>query len=75
LQAEKQELAALLTTGSKPVERQNIAPMLEHWQRDPDLAGLRDPELLADLPDEEQQRYRQFWEAAASLHSQAEEQQ
>jgi tetratricopeptide (TPR) repeat protein len=34
---------------------------LRHWQRDPALAGLRDPAALAQLPEGERQSWRRFW--------------
>jgi serine/threonine-protein kinase len=41
--------------------RPQVAPTLAHWQQDPDLAGLRDREALARLPEAERQACRQFW--------------
>jgi tetratricopeptide (TPR) repeat protein len=35
--------------------------MLQHWQRDPDLAGVRDPAALARLPAAEQAAWRKLW--------------
>jgi hypothetical protein len=35
--------------------------MLEHWQVDPDLAGLRDPVALERLPPDERQKCRTLW--------------
>jgi serine/threonine-protein kinase len=34
---------------------------LQHWQRDSDLAGLRDDAALAKLPEAERQACRQLW--------------
>jgi tetratricopeptide (TPR) repeat protein len=34
---------------------------LRHWQRDPDLAGLRDPDALAQLPEVEREACRKLW--------------
>jgi serine/threonine-protein kinase len=44
-----------------PKARAAVAPTLRHWQQDPDLAGVRDPEALADLPDEERQAWQALW--------------
>jgi hypothetical protein len=33
---------------------------LRHWQQDADLTGLRDPEAVARLPDDEQEVCRKF---------------
>jgi tetratricopeptide (TPR) repeat protein/tRNA A-37 threonylcarbamoyl transferase component Bud32 len=53
-------LAAALALVSKNPDaagRQRLA----HWQRDPNLAGLRDESGLAWLPQEEQVACRRFW--------------
>jgi len=34
---------------------------LTHWQRDPDLAGVRDAEGLANLAEAEQESWRTLW--------------
>jgi hypothetical protein len=34
---------------------------LRHWQTDPDLAGVRDKEALAALPEAEQEAWRKLW--------------
>jgi tetratricopeptide (TPR) repeat protein len=44
-----------------PQARVLVAPFLEHWQRDPDLAGVRDPEALARLPETERMAWRDLW--------------
>jgi tetratricopeptide (TPR) repeat protein len=38
---------------------------LRHWQRDPDLAGVRDDKALAGLPEAERQDWRKLWEDVA----------
>ena len=40
---------------------------LRHWQTDPDLAGLRDKESLATLPEAEQEAWRKLWADVADL--------
>jgi tetratricopeptide (TPR) repeat protein len=35
--------------------------VLQHWQADPDLAGVRGPEALGKLPEGERQSWRQMW--------------
>jgi hypothetical protein len=45
----------------EPKLRAAVAATLRHWQQDPDLTGVRDPEALAKLPDEEQQAWRALW--------------
>jgi hypothetical protein len=46
---------------------------LQHWQTDPDLAGLRDPEPLAKLPESEQEACRKLWADVAALLKKAQE--
>jgi hypothetical protein len=38
-----------------------VRQRLEHWQKDADLAGLRDAEALAKLPEVEREAWRSFW--------------
>jgi tetratricopeptide (TPR) repeat protein len=46
---------------------------LLHWQKDPDLAGLRDRDALAKLPAEERAACERLWADVASLLKTAEE--
>jgi hypothetical protein len=34
---------------------------LEYWRENPDLASVRDPDALAELPDDERPRWEAFW--------------
>jgi hypothetical protein len=38
---------------------------LLHWQADPDLTGVRTPEMLAKLPEAERQPWQQLWNEVA----------
>jgi tetratricopeptide (TPR) repeat protein/serine/threonine protein kinase len=50
--------------------RATLEPTLRHWQRNPDLAGVRDPDRLARLPRGEQQGWRRLWaEVAKTLNA------
>jgi serine/threonine-protein kinase len=40
---------------------------LRHWQRDPDLASVRDAERLAKLPEDERKAWEALWAEVASL--------
>ena len=40
---------------------------LEHWQRDTDLAGVRDADALKKLSAEEQEAWRKLWADVAEL--------
>jgi tetratricopeptide (TPR) repeat protein len=41
---------------------------LEHWQRDPDLAGARDPQPLQQLGLPEREKWQAFWSRLDSQH-------
>jgi tetratricopeptide (TPR) repeat protein len=41
--------------------------MLRHWQRDPDLAALRDKDALAGLPQDQRQAWGRLWADVADL--------
>jgi WD40 repeat protein/serine/threonine protein kinase len=44
-----------------PEDRPFIMLTLQHWQKDPDLAGIRDSALIAKLPLDEQSSLAMFW--------------
>jgi serine/threonine protein kinase/Flp pilus assembly protein TadD len=48
-----------------------IRGRLRHWKSDPDLAGVRDPAVLAELSPAEQQACRQIWGDVAALLARA----
>jgi hypothetical protein len=50
-----------------PQQRSERRKVLEHWQRDSDLAGVRDAKSLAQLPEEEGPAWQQFWADVAAL--------
>ena len=56
-----------------PQDRQFIVQTLSHWQKDTDLAGIRDAAELAKLPAEEQKAFTQLWADVAALLKRAEE--
>jgi tetratricopeptide (TPR) repeat protein len=41
--------------------RLEIQQTLQHWLADPDLAGLRDADALAKLPEAEREPWRKLW--------------
>ena len=55
-----------------PQDRSAVQRMLRHWQQDPDLAGVRDPAALAELPEAERADWRKLWADAAALLKKAE---
>jgi tetratricopeptide (TPR) repeat protein len=44
-----------------PQDRKTVAARLQHWQRNQDLAGIRDAALLAKLPPDEQEACMRLW--------------
>ena len=48
-------------------DRPKMAETLAHWKADADLAGVRDPEALAKLPEAERTAWRTFWEDVDKL--------
>jgi serine/threonine-protein kinase len=51
----------------QPQDRARVRRTMQHWQRDFDLAGIRDQSAVAQLPVEEQKALRQLWEDVALL--------
>jgi tetratricopeptide (TPR) repeat protein len=48
-------------------DRPQVQRTLRHWEKDPDLASLRDKTSLARLPEAERQAWAQFWADVAAL--------
>ena len=44
-----------------------VQQTLEHWQADPDLAGVRDADALAKLPEAERRRLAVLWAEVDAL--------
>jgi serine/threonine protein kinase/Flp pilus assembly protein TadD len=51
----------------RPSDRAVVRLLLRHWQRDPDLAGLRDPDAVAELPTGERGACRRLWAEVKAL--------
>jgi serine/threonine-protein kinase len=47
--------------------KQAVRETLQHWQQDTDLAAVRDPVALDQLPDDERRPWRQLWDDVAVL--------
>jgi serine/threonine protein kinase len=45
----------------------NVAPTLQHWKADADLAGIRDEKELAKLPEDERKDWRALWAEVDTL--------
>ena len=56
-----------------PEARAAIVGILRHWQKDTDLAGLREAAILAKLPADEQKAFTQLWADVTTLLKKAEE--
>ena len=48
-------------------DRDRTAKALAHWKADADLAGVRDPDALAKLPEPEREEWKAFWARADAL--------
>jgi hypothetical protein len=71
LQAELTVWDKLLASGP-PQARPFIAQSLSHWQKDTDLAGIRDATALAKLSMDEQKACTRLWADVAALLKKAE---
>jgi serine/threonine protein kinase/Flp pilus assembly protein TadD len=73
LQWLRADLAAYrkLLEGGKPGERSLVPHRLQGWQREQDLADLRDPSAVARLPAGERQACRQLWAEVGALLARA----
>jgi tetratricopeptide (TPR) repeat protein len=59
-------LGRRLETG-QPADRAAVQQTMLHWQKDTDLAGLRDAAVLARLPTGEQRAFAQLWADVAAF--------
>ena len=50
-----------------PQARQDGAQILQFWQKNPDLAGLRDKDAVDKLPEAERDACRKLWADVAAL--------
>ena len=64
-------IQAKLVQGGKPADRAEVQAKIRHWQKDPDLAGVRDPEALAELPEAERLEWQRFWKEVEALRAKA----
>ena len=52
---------------SRPSEKAQLQQTLAHWKVDPDLAGIRAPEVLSQLPEPERNNWQALWTEVDSL--------
>jgi tetratricopeptide (TPR) repeat protein len=50
-----------------PERCKKILQTLQHWQKDADLTGVRDPKELTKLPEAERAAWKQFWNDVEKL--------
>jgi tetratricopeptide (TPR) repeat protein len=61
-----------LRTNQLDAEAAAVRVALAHWKRDPDLAGVRDPDALAKLTETERASWRNLWSDVEALLTRAE---
>ncbi|HZU38869.1 MAG TPA: tetratricopeptide repeat protein, partial [Gemmataceae bacterium] len=66
LRAELATYGKLLASGA-PKERAWVRQRLEYWQRDSDLASLRDKSAIGNLADDQRQACRRLWADVETL--------
>jgi serine/threonine-protein kinase len=66
-------LHAKLAEREEPAAKQTVRQTLQLWQKDTDLASVRDRPALAQLPGDERQAWRQLWADVAVLLKKVEE--
>jgi serine/threonine-protein kinase len=59
--------------GGTVADRVQVHDTLKRWQIDPDLAGLRDPAALGDLPAEEREKCAALWNEVNALLNRADQ--
>jgi tetratricopeptide (TPR) repeat protein len=60
LKAERDAWTRVLASGT-PQTRATVARTLQHWKADADLAGVREPEALLKIPEDERTSWRALW--------------
>jgi Tfp pilus assembly protein PilF len=48
-----------------------VRQTMQHWQKDTDLAGVRDADALAKLPEAERQQWQKLWDDVEALRQRA----
>ena len=54
-----------------PGNKEEVAKTLTHWKTDADLAGIRDENELAKLPEDERAAFQKFWKDVDELLAKA----
>jgi hypothetical protein len=71
LQAERAAWARRLDS-PEPGAREQVARAMQHWRKDPDLAGVREPDALARRPEPVRAAWRTLWADVEALRKRAE---
>jgi hypothetical protein len=66
LRADLTALGKLLAPGT-PQARAAVVEALQHWDKDPDLAGIRAAQALAELPEAERKEWQAIWAEVEAL--------
>ena len=66
LEIDLADLSKALRLG-QPAEKGQILQTLAHWKVNPDLAGIRAPEALTQLPEPERKNWQALWTEVDSL--------
>jgi serine/threonine-protein kinase len=61
------DLDAFTLLADKPAFKQRIREAMLHWQSDTDLAAIRDPKEIAQLPGDEHEVCKKLWADVAEL--------
>jgi hypothetical protein len=60
-------LYAMLARREEPAAKRFVRERLANWQRDGDVASVRDKEALDRLPDDERKEWGRLWDEVAAL--------
>ena len=64
-------LWAKVADNKDPKARELVRKTLQNWQSDADLAGIRDAEAVAKLPEAERDACKKLWEEVAAVRKKA----
>jgi serine/threonine-protein kinase len=67
------DLTAWAKLADNATDRPRVRQKMQHWRRDPDLAGVRDAAALDKLPEAERAEWQKFWSEVAELLKRTEE--
>lgn len=60
-----------LLDGGRPADVKEVREKMRHWQKDADLAGVRDKDALQRLPEAEREPWQKLWTDVAELQAKA----